>query len=83
MTVEDRLMYLVANFIHGDENTLSPYDPLWTADGGALESDQTSEFLDELEGEFGIDVRERELGNVGSIQELLDLVQARLENARS
>jgi acyl carrier protein len=48
-----------------------------------LESDQKGEFLDELEGEFGITMRERELENLSHIQELLDLVEARMENEHS
>lgn len=80
MTVEDRLISLIANFAHGDENALGLYDPIWSGDGGPLEPEQAPEFLDELEGEFGIKVRDREVENISSLHDLLQLVQTHVSD---
>jgi acyl carrier protein len=78
MTVEDRLVFLLANFIHTDENAVVLEDPLWSDEGGPLETSQAPEFLDEIEGEFGIKLRDREFEDVGTVFDLLHLVQGRV-----
>lgn len=78
MAVEDRFVALLANFIHGDENALSLEDPLWSNEGGPVEEIQASELLDEIEGEFGIKVRDREVEDLTTLSDLLNLIEKRV-----
>ncbi len=78
--VEDRLLSLLAEYTGLDENTISLDDPLWANEGGFVAADAADALLDELEGEFGIDIAERDSGDIATIGDLLRMVETLVDN---
>lgn len=75
MGLEDRVMEMIATFSGADEEAITPEDLLRQEDGGWFDEEELLALIDELEGEFGITINERDLGGVQSVEELIDMVQ--------
>ena len=75
MAVEDRLISLLAAHTGLDENAIDLEDSLWIDEGGFLDVEAANTLLDEVEGEFGIDIDERDSGDVSTVGDLLRMVE--------
>lgn len=76
MAVEDRLLTLLAAHTGLDENAIDLADSLWISEGGFLDAQSANTLLDEVEGEFGIDIDERDSGDISTVGDLLRMVEA-------
>lgn len=72
MTVQDRLVEMLASFARVDVNAIHPQDMLRQEDGGLLDDDEILAFLDEVEGEFGVDISQINPEAMATVEELLD-----------
>lgn len=79
MTVQDRLLEMLATFANVDVNSIRPDDMIRQEDGGLLDDDEVLAFLDEAEGEFGIEIAQPEQEAMTTVEELLDFLSALIE----
>lgn len=75
MAVEDRLISVLAEYINQDENAISLDDPIWSTDGGYVDDKTIAELLDELEGEFGIDISTQHASAITTVGDLLHMIE--------
>ncbi|NMB12551.1 MAG: acyl carrier protein [Firmicutes bacterium] len=73
--LEDKVVEIISSFSGALEGAIAPDDSLRQEDGGWLEDDELAALVDELEGEFGITIDTHALADVGTIDELIDMLQ--------
>jgi acyl carrier protein len=73
--LEDKVVEIISSFSGALEDAITPGDSLRQEDGGWLEDDELTALVDELEGEFGITIDTHAVADVGTIDELIDVLQ--------
>lgn len=79
MTIQDRLLELLASFAQVDANSIRLNDMIREEDGGLLDEDEMYAFLDEAEGQFDIEIGPLDLEEVTTVEDLLDYLAGLIE----
>ncbi len=73
--LEGRIVEIISSFSGALDAVITPDDNLRQEDGGWLEDEELIELVEEVEGEFGITIDTSALADIGTVDELVDLVQ--------
>lgn len=76
MSVENRLLELIAERFQRDRNSLSPEDDIFAS--LEINSLQTVELITELEEHFGVELPDYELQRVKTFAQLAEVIQQRV-----
>lgn len=70
---------MLAEFAHVDQNTVLPEAPVHQGDGGLMDEDELLAFLDEVEGEFGVELHQPQQEAIATMEDLVDFLSALIE----